>query len=146
VKNRIIFFYIPKLNFNGMKKIGKGGGISFSKKWLLILCGALVGGVNGLFGGGGGMIAVPALTGIIKLSQKEAHATAILVILPVTAISAAVYLFNGNVNYSLFVPCVIGVAAGGAVGAGIMSKLSSPALIMIFAAVMLAAGLKSVFA
>lgn len=144
MKNRIIFFDKPKLNFVGMEKSEKKG-ISNKKKWLLTLCGVAIGGINGLFGGGGGMIAVPALTGIIKLSQKEAHATAILVILPVTAVSAAVYLFKGEVNLALLVPCTAGVAAGGAVGAALMNKISSPVLCLIFAAVMLAAGLKSIF-
>lgn len=145
MKNRIIFFDTPKLNVVGMEKIGKQSGMTVKKKLLLILCGVFIGGVNGLFGGGGGMIAVPALTGIIKLSQKEAHATAILVILPVTAVSAAIYLFKGEVNFPLLVPCTIGVTAGGAVGAAVMNKISSPVLALIFAAVMLAAGLKSLF-
>lgn len=145
MKNRINFSDTLKLNFVDMEKKKSKGGISNKKKLLLALCGVLIGGINGLFGGGGGMIAVPALTGIIKLSQKEAHATAILIILPVTAVSAAIYLFKGEVNFSLLVPCTIGVVAGGAVGAAAMNKISSPALCFIFAAVMLAAGLKSVF-
>lgn len=129
--------------FDDMKNEGFGGGVSACKKWLLILCGALTGGANGLFGGGGGMIAVPALTGIIGLEQKQAHATAILVILPVTIISSAIYLIGGEINFPLLVPSAIGVTAGGIVGAAAMNKLSSPALQLIFAFVMLAAGLRS---
>lgn len=126
-----------------MVKTEKEAGVSAVKKILLAACGLIVGGVNGLFGGGGGMIAVPALTGLIKIEQKEAHATAILVILPVSAVSAAVYSLKGGLDFSVLTPCVIGVTAGGAVGAKLMNKLSSPALQLVFAAVMLAAGLKA---
>ena len=60
-----------------------------------ILSGALIGIINGLFGGGGGMIAVPVLIGLLGYPQKEAHATAIAVIAPVCAVSAAAYVFAG---------------------------------------------------
>lgn len=51
-----------------------------------IICGTAVGLANSLFGGGGGMIAVPLLqrTG---LDEKRAHATAILLILPISLFS-----------------------------------------------------------
>jgi len=132
--------------FDDMKNDGCGGDISACKKWLLILCGALTGGANGLFGGGGGMIAVPALTGIVGLEQKQAHATAIMVILPVTIISAVIYLFTGEIDFSVLVPSAIGVTAGGIVGAAAMDKLSSPILQLLFALVMFFAGLKSALA
>ena len=48
-----------------------------------IVCGAATGAANGLFGGGGGMIAVPLLRAQ-GLEEKRAHATAIAVILPVS--------------------------------------------------------------
>ena len=47
-----------------------------------IFSGGLTGFINGFFGGGGGMVCVPVLTGALKLSQKQAHATAIFFILP----------------------------------------------------------------
>lgn len=128
--------------FNDMKATCSAAGLSAAKKWLLILCGAVTGGVNGLFGGGGGMIAVPALTCLAGLKQKQAHATAIMVILPVTVISSVIYIFGGALDLGVIIPCAIGVTAGGIVGARLMNKLSSPALQLIFAAVMLAAGLR----
>ena len=38
--------------------------------------GVAVGAANGLFGGGGGMIAVPLLSGVMGYEEKAAHATA----------------------------------------------------------------------
>lgn len=58
----------------------------------LILSGAVTGILSGFFGGGGGMLVVPALTLIMKLTEKQAHATAIAVILPVTVVGAVTYL------------------------------------------------------
>ena len=61
----------------------------------LILSGAVTGILSGFFGGGGGMLVVPALTLIMKLTEKQAHATAIAVILPVTVVGAVTYLLRG---------------------------------------------------
>ena len=57
--------------------------------------GCAAGAVNGIFGGGGGMIVVPLLTSVGQKPPLVAHATAILVILPVSLASAIVYLVGG---------------------------------------------------
>jgi iron complex transport system substrate-binding protein len=59
--------------------------------------GFLVGVLNGFLGAGGGMLAVPLLKKQ-GLAQKQAHATAIAVIFPLTLVSAAVYVLGGKVN------------------------------------------------
>ena len=51
-----------------------------------IALGMGIGATNALFGGGGGMLAVPALK-LLGHAEKQAHATAIAVILPVSALS-----------------------------------------------------------
>ena len=60
------------------------------------LLGLLVGAVNGLLGAGGGMLAVPLLTGAEGLPAKKAHATAIALILPLSAVSTLVYALTGG--------------------------------------------------
>ena len=50
-------------------------------KWKLLLTGGAVGLVNGFLGGGGGVFAVVAMTMFLGLPQKNAHATALLVIM-----------------------------------------------------------------
>ncbi|MBQ8658447.1 MAG: sulfite exporter TauE/SafE family protein [Clostridia bacterium] len=109
-----------------------------------IFCGTLVGAANSLFGGGGGMLAVPLLekTG---LSEKEAHATAILVILPVSAFSFLLYLFKGMYDFSVLIPTAIGVSAGGFLGARLLGKLPVKFVNPIFAALQLFAGLWLIF-
>ncbi len=105
----------------------------------------ITGFVNGLFGGGGGMVVVPALARFCGFSVKEAHATAILVMLPVTAASAIVYLFGGFYDGNVLVPCALGVTLGGGIGAIALKKLSSPAVARLFSLVMLFAGIRMFF-
>ena len=52
------------------------------KKWNYAVSGGLAGIANGLFGGGGGSVLVPMLTGYCKLDQRRAFATSVAVILP----------------------------------------------------------------
>ena len=108
----------------------------------LAAAGCAVGAVNGVFGGGGGMIVVPLLTGVGKKPPLVAHATAILVILPVCIASAAVYLANGWFDAELFVAVSIGMLAGGIAGAKLLGAVSPAAATLVFAAVMFAAGVR----
>ena len=91
------------------------------------------------------MIVVPLLTGVGKKPPLVAHATAILIILPVSAVSAAVYLWAGMFDMELFLAVSIGVLAGGFAGAKLLGAVSPAAATMVFAVVMLAAGLRMIF-
>ena len=53
-----------------------------------------VGAVSGFFGGGGGMLCVPLLE-YSGLDVKRAHATALVVILPICIVSSVVYIIGG---------------------------------------------------
>lgn len=104
-----------------------------------LLCGSLLGAVNGLAGGGGGMLAVPLLQAG-GLDARRAHATAIAVILPASAVSGAVYLAGGLVPFSVLVPAGLGVCLGGLLGAKLLGRLPVHVLTLLFAALMFAAG------
>ncbi len=106
--------------------------------------GLALGGINGLFGGGGGMVAVPILTDILDYPEKQAHATAILVIAPVCAVSAITYILNGFVDLSVIIPAAIGNVAGGLLGAKFLGKLNKFWVGVTFTAVMLVAGVRMV--
>lgn len=113
--------------------------------WLSIMVGAITGFINGIFGGGGGMIVVPMLKFILKYSEKQSHATAILIILPLSIASGLFYSAYGRVNFQTFLPIVIGVVGGGVVGALLLKKLSSKWISIIFCLVMAIAGAKMLF-
>jgi len=101
-----------------------------------------VGAVNGLFGGGGGMVAVPALINGLNYSPKRAHATAILIILPVCAATSVLYILGGYADLNVVVPSIIGSVAGGLLGAVFLGKLPEEVTNVAFICIMLAAGIR----
>lgn len=103
-----------------------------------------LGAVNGLFGGGGGMIAVPILAEALGYPRKQAHATAILIIAPVCAVSAITYIAHGFINLPVIIPAAIGNVVGGLLGAKFLGKLPKLWVDIVFITVMLAAGVRMV--
>ena len=116
-----------------------------TKRLLFVAFGGLIGVVNGLFGAGGGMLAVPLLLAVGGLSEVKAHATAILVILPLCLVSAVVYFASGTLDFWLVFCASIGVFAGGIIGAKMLKRLPEFALFFAFSFIMLAVGLKMLF-
>lgn len=108
----------------------------------LIITGVATGIVNGLFGGGGGMIVVPMLIFLLGYPVQKAHATAILIILPVSLVSGIVYCSYGAFEMNIGLPVTIGVVLGGISGAKLLTSLKAGAVTKIFAVVMLIAGIK----
>jgi len=106
-----------------------------------VLYGIIIGIINGLFGAGGGMIAVPVLkkTG---MEQKQAHANAVAVILPITAISVFLYIQAGNVKLSDAFAYIPGGLVGALVGSLILGKISPTLLKRIFGGFMVWAGIR----
>ena len=118
-----------------MKKI-------FSKKNLTTAAsGLLIGGINGLLGAGGGMIAVPMLKKA-GLEQKEAHANAVAVILPISVLSAVLYIIKGYVGIPDALPYVPTGIIGSVLGTVILKKISPVWLKRIFGAFMVYAGVR----
>lgn len=118
---------------------------SGKKKAAMILAGLFIGAVNGLFGAGGGMLAVPCLTYIGSLDEKSAHATAIALILPLCLVSSIAYGVGASFEKGVILPTVLGVTVGGILGACLLKKLSSNVVSFLFYALMLFAGLKMIF-
>lgn len=119
--------------------------LSTKNKCFLILFAAVAGFVNGFLGGGGGVVVVSLMLVTLKLNQKNAQATALAVILPLTVVSAAVYLIKGAVDWEPTLWATLGVVLGGIVGALLLSKLKSNVVKIIFAVVLIAGGVKMLF-
>lgn len=115
----------------------------FNKVWI-ILSGIFIGLINGLLGGGGGMFCVPMLEKLLSLNTKQAHSTALVVMLPLSIVSSVVYLLNNNVDTFCLGICGIGVLFGGIAGAIFLKKIKSKWIMLVFAIIMLAAGVKMV--
>ncbi len=105
----------------------------------------MIGIINGLFGGGGGMIAVYALRKKEKLTRDKAHATALVVMLPLSIVSICVYFFLGHVDWQVVPFVAIGLLPGSLLGAKLLGKISTKWLRRIFSISMLAAGLRLLF-
>ena len=115
-------------------------------KWLIIVgAGALIGFLNGFFGGGGGMVAVPVLEKVLKIDNKKSHATAMAVIFPLSIISGVIYALKTNIVWLNLLYVSIGVVAGGIVGAILLKKLNGKVVRIIFTVIMLAAGIRLLF-
>lgn len=120
----------------------EGGDRSMRQKAKLGLSGALAGLVNGLFGGGGGMVMAPLLTAWCGLEQKRALATCVAVILPFCVLSAAIYVLRTDFDWLLALPYLIGGGIGGALGGLLFKRVSSRWLRRIFALFLLYGGVR----
>lgn len=114
------------------------------KKWFFrsIFSGTFVGFINGFWGGGGGMVCVPTLTNVLKLRQKQAQATTIFIILPLSMLSVVVYYLNGNIKVQGYSMLLVSFTIGGLMGALILKQFSNLFLKGIFACLIIAGGLR----
>lgn len=87
------------------------------------------------------MLAVPMLkkTG---LDQKQAHKNAVAVILPITVLSAVLYILKDYVALKNALPYIPAGLIGAALGTFIISKISPIWLKRIFGAFMVYAGVR----
>ena len=113
--------------------------------WKYALAGAAAGAANGFFGGGGGMLLVPLLTGLCRLDERRAFATSVAVILPLCALSAAIYLLRGALDFSAALPYLIGGLVGGVLGGKLFRNVSAESLRRIFALFLLFGGVRALF-
>lgn len=79
----------------------------------LMLAGGCAGAVAGLFGAGGGLVLVPLLTLLTKLSPKEIFPASLSVILPVCLVTLAVTALSGKLAWQAALPYLPGSALGG---------------------------------
>jgi hypothetical protein len=98
----------------------------------------------GLLGVGGGIVLVPFLVLAVGMSQHEAEATSLLVILP-TALAASVALRRRDIG-DLPVALSLGVvgAIGGAAGALLALSLPADMLRLAFAVLLALVGIRLV--
>ncbi len=88
------------------------------------------------------MVVVPMLRRLLGYDERCAHATAVAVILPVTAVSAFTYLNAGIFPTVTGFSVSIGVFLGGISGAAALGKLKPTFIEKLFSAAMFAAGIR----
>ena len=114
-------------------------------KFSSAVAGGAAGLANGFFGGGGGMLLVPLLTRWCGLDQRQAFATSIAVILPLCALSSAIYWLRGGLDFMLALPYLLGGLLGGFLGGRMFKKLNMVWLRRAFALLILYGGVKALF-
>lgn len=111
------------------------------KKTVNYFVGIIIGMINIVIGACGGIVAIECLKKN-KINQTKAHATAVSIILPLSLISAVVYLINNNVkltdSYIYIVPGIV----GSFVGATLLPKIPSKILSKAFSMFMIYAGVR----
>ena len=90
----------------------------YKKQIALIAAGLCAGAVNGLFGGGGGMLLVPILTGAKVLPDDQIFSASVAIILPICIVSL---LLCEAVDILPLLPYLAGSFFGG-LGAGLWGK------------------------
>ena len=103
------------------------------KEGLYRLAGGAAGFINGLFGGGGGMVLVPLLLKGGELKAKQTFASAVAIIFPICAVSFFAQLFFVEFPWAMSVPYLVGGAAGGLVGGRLFRNMPPLWLKRIFA-------------
>lgn len=111
------------------------------EKVKLCAAGAAVGVVNGMFGAGGGMLAVPFLKKM-GLDQKSAHKNAVAVILPITLVSATMYVLKDYVTIKESLSYIPTGLLGSLLGTAAIKKISPVWLKKIFGGFMVYAGVR----
>lgn len=107
-------------------------------------CGGLAAGfVNGLLGAGGGMLLLPSFSP--ELEQRRAHATSLLTMLTLSAVSALLYALDGRFDWEVLWKFLPGEVVGGVVGAFALNKMPPALLRRAFGAVAVLAGLRLLF-
>ena len=109
------------------------------KKFYFYLLGAITGAVNGIFGSGGGTIAVPMLEKA-SVDSRKAHASSIAITLPLSVISAIFYAYENTFSFRDALPLIPFGIAGTFIGSHFLKKVPTAWLKQIFGIFLIISG------
>lgn len=109
------------------------------------LVGLVTGFFNGMFGSGGGMVAVFALEKYLAVDTQRAHATALAIMLPLSAVSLVVYVLQAAVPWEPLPFVAPALVLGSFFGAKLLPRINPLWLNRIFSGLMLAAAVRLLF-
>jgi uncharacterized membrane protein YfcA len=104
--------------------------------------GFAAGAASGLLGVGGGIVMVPGLVLVLGATQHQAHATSLAAIVPIGIVGFAIFALHGEVNYAIAGLMVLGALFGAPAGARAMSRIPERPLALVFAVVLVVAGVR----
>ena len=115
------------------------------KLFLFLIFSVVIGIINGIFGGGGGMLCVPVLKWLLKLDDKTSHATTVLIMAIISVPTLVVYITTLHFDFISVIFVTIGVIIGGCIGSKLLKKLSNNTINLTFIILMFLASLKMIF-
>ena len=116
------------------------------KKWLFVIAGIFSGLANGFFGGGGGAIALITFKMMPQMSVHDAHAMCVATMLPVSVVSAVMYVLHGSLpEWPVVFQTMAGTLIGGMLGARLLPKIKTIWISRIFAAFVIVSALRMIF-
>jgi uncharacterized membrane protein YfcA len=118
--------------------------MNIKNKIKIALTGIAIGIINGFFGSAGGIVAVEAMERQ-HTEEKQAHATALIVILPITVLSSFLYIRAGYFVWDACLFTAIGALAGGVLGALFLQKANVRLINMLFTVIIFITGVRMLF-
>jgi uncharacterized protein len=107
----------------------------------LVAIGVIGGVLSGLLGVGGGTIMVPLLVFWAGFAQRDAHATSLGAIIPISVVSATTLATGAHIDARAAILLSIGAIAGARVGAGALARADDRKLQWLFSTFLLAAAI-----
>lgn len=112
-----------------------------AKKYTQLFYGAVCGFLNGLFGSGGGTVAVPAFEKN-GTEPKKAHASSVALIFVLSIVTAVVYLINGKLDFGAAWEYIPYGLAGAILGSLLLGKMPDRLLRIIFGLLIIASAVR----
>ena len=109
--------------------------------WKLVLIGLAAGVFGGGLGVGGGIILVPLLV-VVGFERHRAHATSLAAIMFIATAGAISFGVSGAIDVGIGVTIGIGGVLGSVIGATVMHRVSARVLTIVFAVLLLVAGIR----
>ena len=96
--------------------------------WLLVSIGLVAGLFSGLLGIGGGLLMVPAFTGLVRMPLKETLGTSLACVGIIAVPGTVTHAILGHIDWGFAIPLSIAVIPGARLGAGLAIRASDRAL------------------
>jgi len=106
-----------------------------------VVAGFGIGFFSSLFGIGGGVVLIPLLLIAARMPPHIVTATSAFVITTTAPVGVLTHALSGDVDWPFSLPLVLGGLVGGSIGPVIQKRVSSPTLITLLAAALIAAAL-----
>jgi len=106
------------------------------RTWCIAAIGTMAGLFSGLFGVGGGVVIVPLLVLWLGFGEREATGTSLAAIVVIAAVATAVHAAYGNVHLREGLLVGVPAVAGVLLGTELQQRISTRAISLIFAALL----------